>query len=121
MSNWISTKDSLPEPGKYVLAKHSRGTWNDSDDKENVNAVVVKLVMGLTMEERQSPLNGRSDRLSEWSYDYQRKKVYKSEDENGNNLVGYNWQQFGPDSFFGQDISHWMSIPSMTGQQKITI
>ena len=46
--NWINTKDKLPEEGKYVLARHNRGTWNDSDDQENVNCVVVKLVKGLS-------------------------------------------------------------------------
>ena len=41
---WISTKEKLPEEGKYVLARHTRGTWRDSSDQDNVNCVVVKLV-----------------------------------------------------------------------------
>jgi hypothetical protein len=31
-------------------------------------------------------------------------------DEEGNNTVPWAWQQFGPDSFFGQTITHWMPI-----------
>ena len=34
---WIKTSDRLPQEGKYVLARHNRGTWIDSDDQENVN------------------------------------------------------------------------------------
>jgi len=99
---WISTKDQLPEPGKYVFAKHNRGTWSDRTDQENVNTVVVKLVRGISMEER------------EQMKDTERSRVYKSEDEHGNNLVPYYWNSFGPDSFFGQDITHWMPIPPLS-------
>lgn len=77
---WIRTEDALPPFGKYVLARHSRGTWRDSDDQENVNCVVLKRV--------------------------------KCE-VGGNNLVPYKWKEFGPDSFFGQDISHWCPIPEL--------
>ena len=41
--NWINTKDRLPEEGKYVLVRHSRRTWHDSDDQANVNCVVAKM------------------------------------------------------------------------------
>lgn len=76
--SWISVDERLPPYGKYVLARHSRGTWLDSTDQENVNCVVVK-------------------RIEDQIY--------------GNNRVPYIWYQFGPDDFFGQDISHWMEIP----------
>lgn len=71
--NWIDVNDKLPKEGKYVLARHNRGTWFDMDDRHN---------------------------------------VYRSEDEHGNNLVPYNWEMFGPDSFFGQTITHWVAIES---------
>jgi hypothetical protein len=29
----------------------------------------------------------------------------------GNNNVPYKWEEFGPDSFFGQDIDKWCEIP----------
>lgn len=125
MSNWISTKDSLPESGKYVLAKHSRGTWHDSDDQENVNAVVVKLVLGLSIDTREKMKQGQllETSVEHWNLsdgytENKRSNVYRSEDEHANNRVAFNWQQFGTDSFFGQDISHWMSIPLITNPQK---
>lgn len=115
--NWISTKDKLPEEGKYVLARHNMDTWNDSTDQDNVNCVVVKLVKGISKEERELMKKGELSQTLErgwclsdgWS-NTERSRVYKSEDEEGNNLVPYNWQMFGPDSFFGQTITHWMPI-----------
>lgn len=98
---WISTKDKLPEEGKYVLARHNRGTWVDEDDPENVNCVVVKLRRGISIIERTAlPDND------------ERKKCYTSDDEYGNNLVPYSFHQFGPDHYFGQQITHWMPIPA---------
>ena len=106
--NWISTKDKLPEEGKYVLARHNRGTWNDITDQDNVNCVVVKLVRGISINEREKMKKGELPQTLE------RSKVYKSEDEHGNNQVPYNWQMFGLDSFFGQTITHWMPIEPLT-------
>jgi hypothetical protein len=120
--NWISTKDKLPEEGKYVLARHNRGTWNDSTDQANVNCVVVKLVRGISMNERKLMEEGNLPSHKESGVHYdgsfdkpiytssERWKIYKGEDEYGNNLVPYKWEQFGPDSFFGQTITHWMPI-----------
>lgn len=115
--SWISTKDKLPEEGKYVLARHNRGTWNDSTDQANVNCVVVKLVRGISIEEREKMKKGELPQtlekgwcLSEGWSETERSRVYKAEDEDGNNQVPYNWQMFGPDSFFGQTITHWMPI-----------
>ncbi len=77
---WNKTEEQLPEFGKYVIAKHNRGTWGDSTDQKNVNTVVVKLVRAGIQ---------------------------------GNNLKPYKWEEFGPDSFFGQSITHWMEIPDI--------
>lgn len=93
----ISEKD-LPPKGKYVLARHNIGTWLDSTDQENVNCVVVKLVYGITEEERMK-IKGTD-----------RSRVYKFGDVFGNNLVPYAWTTFGPSKFFGQDITHWAFI-----------
>lgn len=120
--NWISTKDKLPEEGRYVLARHNRGTWHDSTDQANVNCVVVKLVKGLSEKDRQLMKDGKLPSTREGGTHYdgswdkpihtesERYNIYKSEDEHGNNLVPYNWETFGPDSFFGQTITHWMPI-----------
>ena len=115
--NWISTKDRLPKEGKYVLARHNRGTWNDSTDQANVNCVVVKLVRGISIEEREKMKKGELPQtlekgwcLSEGLSETERSRVYEAEDEGGNNHVPYNWRMFGLDSFFGQTITHWMPI-----------
>ena len=55
-------------------------------------------MIGLTIAERES--FPRSER----------KLIYKEEDEQGNNAKGYNWQEFGPGSFFGQEITYWSHI-----------
>jgi hypothetical protein len=119
--NWISTKDKLPEEGKYVLARHNRGTWNDRDDQENVNCVVVKLKKGISKEERELMKSGKLESKTIkiidcgglWggtSRSVPRHNITRAEDEEGNNLVPYNWSSFGVDSFFGQTITHWMPI-----------
>jgi len=114
---WIRTEDRLPEEGKYVIAKHNRGTWYDSDDQENVNTVVVKLVRGISEKEREDMKGTDKDyqvRPPEDHGSYKisglRSDTYKQGDEDGNNTVPWKWDSFGPDSFFGQSITHWMEI-----------
>lgn len=100
-SPWISRESRLPAEGKYVLARHNRGNWVDDQDQGNVNCVVVKLIRGISQKER-AELEAKGD---------PRSKVIRSEDEYFNNLEPYFWNAFGPGSFFGQEISHWMPIP----------
>ncbi len=40
----------------------------------------------------------------------------------GNNLLPFRWAPFGPDSFFGQDISHWcwIDLPDDLGRRELT-
>jgi hypothetical protein len=94
------TSDCLPQEGRYVLAHHTRGTWIDSTDQYGCEWVVVKMRRGISLEEREAMDD--SD---------ERKRIYCMEDEFGNNNVPYAWAQFGPDSFFGQNIDMWMEIP----------
>jgi hypothetical protein len=115
---WIKTSDRLPPEGKWVFARHNRGTWIDSFDQANVNCVVVKLQQGITEEERQEMKAGRRpDPASKyWSesegwHDVSRSRMYSFGDVHGNNLVPYAWETFGPASFNGQEITHWMVIP----------
>jgi hypothetical protein len=115
---WISTKDKLPKHGKYVIAKHNKGTWMDSSDQENVNTVVVKFVRGISVEEREKMEKGELPQtlekgwcLSDGWRETERSGVYKSEDEGRNNQLPYNWQMFGQNSFYGQEITHWTEIP----------
>ncbi len=103
---WIKVKDQLPPEGKYILARHSRGSWIDSRDQENVNCVVVRLEKGISSKERERLSKGNQK-------DIERSNEIRGCDQGGNNKVPYCFYEFGPDSFFGQDISHWMEIPSL--------
>lgn len=97
---WIKTTDRLPPEKKYVLGIYAGTNWHDSDDPKGVNFVVVKLVYGISIKER--------ERMGESNA---RKRRYTFGDEHGNNLRPYEWNTFGPSQFFGQDISYWMYIP----------
>lgn len=117
--NWIEIKSEkdLPPEGKYVIARHNRGTWHDSDDQENVNTVVVKLVRGISKKEREEIKGTDRDTQLKPPEDYGFYKLsglrsdnYQKGDEHGNNTVPWAWSTFGPDSFFGQTITHWMPI-----------
>ena len=119
--NWISTKERLPEEGKYVLARHNRGTWHDSTDQENVNCVVVKLVKGISLKEREAMKGKDKDiQLSPpedhgfYTITGLRSDTYMFGDEEGNNTVPYAWNMFGSDSFFGQAITHWIPIEPLS-------
>lgn len=102
---WIRTEDELPEQDKYVLAKHNRGTWHDSTDQENVNCVIVKLVKGISKKEREL--------LKQLQANDKRWRCVYPGDEDGNNEKPYYWNTFGPGSFNGQEITHWMPIPKL--------
>lgn len=121
--NWVEIKseNDLPEEGKYVIAKHNRGTWKDSNDQENVNTVVVKLVRGISLKEREEMRGTDKDYQYHEPKDYGdckisglRSDVYKMGDEQSNNIVPWAWDSFGVDSFFGQSITHWMLIPPLS-------
>ena len=128
--NWIEIKseNDLPEEGKYVLARHNRGTWHDSTDQENVNCVVVKLVRGISMKDRELMKQGKikSEKIELVRFNgsvdkpiysqSERYDIYSAEDEHGNNLVPYIWKGFGINSFNGQEITHWMPIEPISNQ-----
>jgi len=95
-----NAKDRLPEDNTYVVARYTGGNWSDSDDQNGVNWKVVKFVRGLSKSER--------DALPDSD---QRKRVYSGADEGGNNFLPYQWKEFGPGSFFGQEVDYWMMLP----------
>lgn len=117
--NWISTEDKLPEEGKYVLARHNNTNWNDHTDQDNVNCVVVKLVRGISKEEREKMKSGEitdfeikfinANRDSDY-IDVNRSHITFPEDEDGNNERPYKWESFGCSSYNSQEISHWTTI-----------
>jgi hypothetical protein len=102
-NKWVNVSDALPEEGKYVLARHTLGTWHDSTDQENVNCVIVKLIKGISSEEREVLLNEGN----------QRGCIFTSSDEHGNNRRPYSWVSFGPMGLFGQEVSHWQPLPPL--------
>jgi hypothetical protein len=113
---WIKAEDRLPEEGKYVLARHSRGTWIDRGDPENVNCVVVRLQRGITLAEREKLRNGAPlPGAKGWGGDAPRWATHYSADEGSNNRKPYCWKEFGPDCFFGQDIIAWQPIEPFAG------
>lgn len=111
---WISTKERLPEDGKYVLARHNRGTWHDRTDQENVNCVVVKLVRGISLKERKDMKDGNVPVTVYKSYE--RWEFYMQGDESDSNKVPYEWATFGPDSFGGESITHWTPIKPLPNE-----
>ena len=91
----------LPENNSYVLAHLVKDNWHDIDDEHgNRYWVVVKFVMGLSKKERDSMDDSE-----------ERKHVWCSEDEHDNNLKPYGWEEFGPSSYFGQEVDVWAYLP----------
>lgn len=77
---WYRRELALPPPGLYVLCTHNRGTWLAPNDHKGV--VMVVLCRVDDDPDADECLNNRG--------------------------AGYNWQQFGPDKFFGHSIDRWM-------------
>ncbi len=97
----ISVKDKLPEQNQYVLIHLTISNWGDDDDPAGKRYWrVAKFKKGISEEERERlPDNDR------------RKREYHSEDAYGNNKVPYLWDEFGPNSHFGQDVDYWCALP----------
>ena len=109
MSAWISTATALPPEGKYVLVHLALDNYSDEQDPEGVYFTVAKLTNGITLRDRKRMDAGE---LPNPDFDgYKRSLVFCSEDEGGNNEKSYNWDTFGPDKYFGQDVDRWMPIP----------
>jgi hypothetical protein len=96
----FNCEEKLPPDRTYVLGWYGRSNHLDLDDPVGVNWKVVKFVCGLSQHAR--ALLPDND---------PRKRQIRSEDEHGNNLKPYYWNQFGPSSYFGQDITQWSPLP----------
>lgn len=86
---WISVKDRLPEDGQWVLGHFPNEPWI-CDSPSFQKSAIVQFLRGDS-----NPTN-----------------IIKSADRHGGNLVPYEWQTFGPSSFYGQEASHWMPLPT---------
>jgi len=102
----ISVKDRLPRDKQYVLVHLTLNNWGDSDDPEGDRYyTVVKFVKGLSEEDRKK-----------LPHDDPNKYLFKGADVFGNNQVPYYWREFGPGSYFGQEVDFWFELPKSDEQ-----
>ena len=109
----------LPEDGEYVLAHLTKNNWWDSNDPFDKRYwKVVKFKKGISKEDRKKMERGIIEDpkipsyISEHLIYTTRSSIYKSCDEEGNNLVPYNWEEFGPSAYFGQEVDTWARLPA---------
>ena len=103
-----SVEDGLPDDRSYVLVHLTLTNWGDRDDPEGKRYwKVAKFVRGLSKEDRY--LLAPND---------DRRITYCLEDEDGNNLRPYAWEEFGPSSYFGQDVDYWCELPGNEALQR---
>jgi hypothetical protein len=122
---WNSIEDNkFPRQGVWVMAKLDGMRYSDGRSKVNKNEVViVKLKRGISVKTREamksgkikSPNHGYLDWIEETNtYELKEDKRYLffcSEDEHGNNLVPYVWEDNYGHYYFGQEIESWRDLP----------
>ncbi len=90
MSEWISVEDRLPNDGQWVFVYLPDMPWIDKSPSFQKIAV-AQFNLGLEV------FSG----------------IIRNCDKHGNNLKSYAWRAFGPSSFLGQDVTHWMPLPGI--------
>jgi hypothetical protein len=118
---WVLVETALPPEGKYVLIHLTNNNWKDSSDPEGVYFKVAKMVKGISKTERVAMLAGDLPdpevQSMSWNGEtwelvaHRRSAITTGEDEAGNNLRPYRWEEFGPGKRFGQEVDRWMHIP----------
>ena len=105
----------MPPDGKYVLIRVQARPWHSSTDNYGVFWKVAKCVYGISAAER--------ERLSKSDIclDQKRSKQYWPADEQGNNKKPYYFTEFGPGSFFGQEVDEGCELPGREtiGERKV--
>jgi len=117
------TKDKLPNEGEYVLVWAGNRPWGGTDMSRFWK--VAMITYGITEEKREElkleyEQTGKNEEveeitgwcLSEGLHKTPRHRVYQAGDVHGNNEVPYEWDEFGPDKHFGQDIKYWAYLPT---------
>lgn len=94
--------DKLPNNDEWVLAYFKNRPWVVSNTEQH-KWVVVRFQAGLSVQDRKNLKDSDP-----------RKKRYSFGDEDGNNEVPYEWEAFGPGSFFGQEATCWCYLPTPT-------
>lgn len=103
---WHLTEEELPEEKRLVIAYVPARCWN-WHGKGDIHYALVWLVKGISQQEREKmPLTNK------------RKYNIYSQDEYGNNLVPYCWEEFGPNYFFGQEVKAWAYFEEYKGEQR---
>lgn len=92
---WISCDQALPKPDQDVIVY--------APESQIANYSICTFEKGISMEERKQ-MTGT-----------QRALTFKAADEHSNNRKPYCWRKFGPGTYFGQDVTHWMPLPSEPG------
>lgn len=101
------SKGEMPPENNYVLIYCSNKPWFDPSDQANVYWKVAKMVRGISFDERLELLNsGDPGKVI-------RANQYHKGDMGDNNAVAYIFEEFGPSSWFGQDIEYWCELPNI--------
>lgn len=121
--------ENLPEDGEYVLIHLAKDNWGDSDDKHGKRYwKVAKFLKGTSEKDREKMISGEmTDGVEvgyscptppgEWiRHESKRSSIYKKGDVHGNNLVPYAWEEFGPSSYFGQEVDIWARLPILLAE-----
>lgn len=95
---WVSVDVALPENGQAVLVRYANDNWH----------------------QHHTVAGGEKRRLWRWqaaifvrgrtAAEVAAEGRICSADEHGNNLRPYCWDEFGPGTLFGQDVTHWAAI-----------
>ena len=94
------SKGEFPKNKTYVLIHVPTRPWGDSDDEVGKFWKVAKFIRGISEEERTA-----------LPFTDARRNNYRGSDVHGNNLVPYKWDEFGPGSYFGQEVENWCELP----------
>ena len=94
---WHLTEKELPEDNNVVLIYIPYAPWI-SNAIGDIHYKVAVFHKGITQKER------------ELLPECERKHLIYGCDEYGNNLKPYNFEEFGPGSFFGQEVKAWTYI-----------
>ena len=90
---WIDCNEALPKPNQVVIVYAPKS--------QMYSFCVCKFEKGISTEERKQ-LAGTERALT-----------FKASDEHSNNRKPYCWSKAGgPGTYFGQDVTHWMPLPS---------
>lgn len=95
---WISCEEALPKPNQVVIVYAKESQMADYS--------ICTFQKGISIEERKQMAGSDSNIL------LQRSLTYTASDEHNNNRKPYCWKKFGPGTYFGQEVTHWMPLPS---------